>query len=272
VEGLLVAATDDDARRFLGTVAQGATKLDFNTIGNSVWRVALSERTVIPKTVAAVKDKVGVSRVVLESDPNDQYSKGAADAFRAGAKASGITIVADLEYTSGQNADFSRALAAAKSGAVDGFFVAALSADAEQFLEQRAAAGLTNIALAGGDGFADNDLIQRLGPAAANVYIGGAWLAPGAGDLSAAFTKDFTAAYRATPDQWAALGFAGVELITAAMHESQDSASRAAIRSKLGELHATPTVLGPVTFSDLREAEYQGVVLRVRDATFVAFP
>ena len=32
VEGLLVAATDDDARRFLGTVAQGSTKLDFNTI------------------------------------------------------------------------------------------------------------------------------------------------------------------------------------------------------------------------------------------------
>ena len=56
-------------------------------------------------------------------------------------------------------------------------------------------------------------------------------LAPGTGDLSAAFTRDYTAAHQATPDQWAALGFTGVELITAAMQQGHDSATRAAISS-----------------------------------------
>jgi ABC-type branched-subunit amino acid transport system substrate-binding protein len=271
VEGLLVAADDTDARRFFGTVAQGSTRLDFNTIGNSVWRVALSERTVIPKTVAGVKAKVGISRVVLVSDPSDQYSKGAADAFRAGAQASGITIVQQLDYTSGRPTDFASAFDAAKRGAVDGFFVSALSAEAKQFLEQRAAAGLTAVPVVGGDGFADNELLRELGPAAANLFIGGDWLAPGTGPLSTTFTSDYTAAYRATPDQWAALGYAGVELITAAMHQGNDSATRATIRTELGALRDVPTVVGPVTFSDLREAQFPGVVLTVRDGTFVAF-
>jgi len=272
VEGLLVAASNDDARRFFGTVAQGPTRLDFNTIGNSVWRVALSERTVIPKTVAAVTPALGLSRVVLAFDPKDQYSKGAADAFRTGAAASGVTIVEELEYTSGQTVDFAKAFATAKSGAANGFFVSALSAEAKQFLEQRAAAGLTDIPVVGGDGFADNDLMRELGPAAANLYIGGDWLAPGTGPLSTTFTADFTAAYKATPDQWAALGFAGVELITAAMQQGNGTATRATIRTELGSLQAVPTVLGAVTFSDLREAQFPGVVLTVRDGTFVAFP
>lgn len=266
-EILLVAAKGDDARRFFDAVGKGQTALDFSKVGDAVWRVALSETTMIAQSVKAVAQRKGVRRAVVVFDPDNSYTAGAASAFRQAARANGVEIVGETRFTQGATNDFSPAFRAARDAGAQAIFVASLAGDGVQFLQQQAAAGDRSVVV-GSDGFAATELIEKAGPAAEGVIGATTWIDTRDDPASTDFVRRFTGAFGRPPDSWAALGYAGVQVLAAAIR-SGGGTSLAQLRAGLLETRDVPTVVGSVTFGDSREAGYPAVVQIVRDGRFV---
>ena len=252
-----VAAQTDPLAQAVGVpvLAVTNTTLDIAAIGDAVWRVTLSERVMIPQAVEAAKDLRGVRTAVLISDGTDDYSTGAAAAFRDGAQSAGVELSEDIVFdpTTLDEAGYEELITRALQGTPDGLFLAARSTPATNLL-LAADATDANVPLVGGNGFNAPEVLVPAGPAAAGLIVAASWNPDIDVEASRTFVRRFEERYGRSPDAFAAQGYAGIQILVAAVR-SGGGTSRQAITEGLRRLGEVETVLGTLSFAD-NEAVY----------------
>jgi len=263
-----VAAVTDPLAQAVGVpvLAVTNTTLDLEAVGDLVWRVTLSENAMIPQTLEVARDARAVSTAVLLGDGTDDYSIGAAAAFREGAAEVGIELLADITFDPATlDADGWRLLIAeAAATGADALLLAARSDPAAQLLLAADAEAVT-ATLIGGNGFNAPEVLTAAGAAADGLLVSASWNPAIDVPASQAFVAAFEARYQRAPDAFAAQGYAGVQILVAAARAGGGT-SRQAIASGLEDLGELDTVLGTLRF-DGREAVYPAAVQEVQGGT-----
>jgi branched-chain amino acid transport system substrate-binding protein len=244
------------------------TTLDTAAAGPTFWRVTLSENRLIPASVAYANDARRVTTASLVSVTGDEYSEGAAQAFRSAAAREGIRLLADVSMPTGSSGAASL-IAQATAPGPQALFFAARSRDAVNLVV--AAAGSTAVKV-GGNGYNTPDVLGVAGAATDGLIVSASWN-PGRRDAaSRAFIRAYRAKYRTTPDAFAAQGYAGVQLLEAAATAGRGGTPDRVLAG-LRKLRTVPSVLGTMRFTrGVREAVYPATVQVVRSGRLTLAP
>lgn len=243
------------------------TTLDIDPDTDSVWRITLSERAMLPQGLTAARQSKGIESAVLVFDATDDYSLGAAAAFRGAAEKSGVSLTGDIGFNPGEltDAGYRRLLTNATEANPDAILFAARSAPATRLLENADALALPQ-KLIGSNGFNAPDVIMSAGPAAEDLTVVASWNPAVNDPASTTFVAAFTERHGRAPDAFAAQGYAGVQVALAAA-KAGGGTSQADIRRGLRLLGTVDTVLGTIMFAD-NEAVYPAAIQSWRNGSF----
>ena len=265
-----VAAAADPIAGAAGVPVLGVTNttLDLAAGGPTFWRVSLSENRLIPASVAYAKDTHELQTASLVSVTGDAYSEGAAQAFRDAAAQQGIRLVADLSMPTG-SAGAPGLIAQAIAAGPQAIFFAARSRDAVNLAVAAAGSSLVKV---GGNGYNTPDVLGAAGAATDGFIVSASWN-PGKRDASSRrFIRAYRAMYGGTPDAFAAQGYAGVQLLEAAVTAAR-GAEPGQVLNGLRRLRAVPSVLGTMRVTKgVREAVYPATVQVVRGGRLLLAP
>jgi len=166
-------------------------------------------------------------------------------------------------------------LQAVKGDHPDAIVVSALAAPAQIILQQaRNDVGIDpKVAIIGGNGFNSPAVVKAAGSAAEGLIVGAAWNLNSTDDASRRFIADFNKANGKNPDQFAAQAYAGVyilddAIVRADLANKSLADARTAIRDALKDIKELPTVLGPFSFTDKRDANHPAIVQVVTNGAF----
>lgn len=242
------------------------TAAGITEIGDYIFRDSLTEDAVIPQTVKAAVDSLGVKKVVVMYANDDAFTESGYQAFAAALEDQNVEVADTLTFSKADT-DFRALLNKAKQSDADAIIVSGLIDAAVPLVTQAREIGI-DTPIIGGNGFNSPALISGAGDAAEGVIVGAAWNSASDNEQNVKFIDDFTAAYSSAPDQFAAQAYAGMQIIDQAVR-SGCSGERDAIKAGLGTIADVPTVLGNVTLNANRDAEHDALVQIVEDGQFV---
>ncbi len=233
-------------------------------IGDYIFRNSLPETAVIPQTIAAAKESLGLERVVVMYSNDDAFTESGYQAFAAALQEEGMEVVETLTFSKADT-DFRTLLTQAQNADPDALVVSALIEAAVPLVTQARELGI-DIPIIGGNGFNSPKLMADAGEAAEGVIVGAAWNSASESPENAAFLEAFRAMHGSDPDQFAAQAYTGLMLVDAAVRAGCSS-ERDALRDNLGELADVPTPLGSFSFEN-REPQHPAVVQIVENGQF----
>ncbi|MGV8911982.1 MAG: ABC transporter substrate-binding protein [Rhodoglobus sp.] len=242
------------------------TAAGITDIGDYIFRDSLTEDAVIPQTVKAAVDNLGVKKVVVMYANDDAFTESGYQAFAAALEDQNVEVAETLTFSK-SDTDFRALLNKAKQSNADAIIVSGLIDAAVPLVTQAREIGI-DTPIIGGNGFNSPALIAGAGDAAEGVIVGAAWNSASDNEQNVKFIEDFTAAYSSAPDQFAAQAYAGMQIIDEAVR-SGCSGERDGIQAGLGTITDVPTVLGNVTLNANRDAEHDALVQIVEDGQFV---
>ncbi|CAO1652714.1 ABC transporter substrate-binding protein [Salinibacterium sp. NYA9b] len=242
------------------------TAAGITEIGDYIFRDSLTEDAVIPQTVKAAVDSLGVQKVVVMYANDDAFTESGYQAFAAALEDQNVEVAETLTFSKADT-DFRALLNKAKQSDADAIIVSGLIDAAVPLVTQAREIGI-DTPIIGGNGFNSPALIEGAGDAAEGVIVGAAWNSASDNEQNVKFIDDYTAAYSSAPDQFAAQAYAGMQIIDQAVR-SECSGERDGIKAGLGTITDVPTVLGNVTLNANRDAEHDALVQIVQDGQFV---
>lgn len=246
-------------------------------IGNFIFRDSLAESQVIPETIKQAKAKLGITKVSILYGNDDAFTKSGYDVFKAELAKNNIQILSEQSF-SGKDTDFKPQLTKIKSENPDAIVVSALAQSAQTILQQaRNDVGIdTKVHIIGGNGFNSPAVLKAAGPAAEGLVVGAAWNISASDELNQKFIANYKKTYGTDPDQFAAQSYAGFYIMADAVtrakltdlsHKAVKD-NRVKVRDALIATKDLPTVLGPFSFTDKRDANHPPVVQIVKDGKF----
>ncbi|TFD02769.1 MULTISPECIES: ABC transporter substrate-binding protein [unclassified Cryobacterium] len=241
------------------------TAAGITEIGDYVFRDSLTEDAVIPQTVKAAVDKLGVKKVVVMYSNDDAFTESGYQAFAAALEDQNVEVVDTLTFSKADT-DFRALLNKAKQSDADAIVVSGLIDAAVPLVTQAREIGI-DTPIIGGNGFNSPALLTGAGAAAEGVIVGAAWNSASDNEQNVKFIEDYTAAYTSAPDQFSAQAYAGMQIIDHAVR-SGCSAEREDIKTGLGDITDVPTVLGDVSLNENRDAVHDALVQIVQDGKF----
>ncbi|TDW28739.1 ABC transporter substrate-binding protein [Cryobacterium psychrophilum] len=241
------------------------TAAGITEIGDYIFRDSLTEDAVIPQTVKAAVDKLGVKKVVVMYSNDDAFTESGYQAFSAALTDQNVEVADTLTFSK-SDTDFRALLNKAKQSDADAIVVSGLIDAAVPLVSQAREIGI-DTPIIGGNGFNSPALLTGAGKAAEGVIVGAAWNSASDNAQNVKFIEDYTATYSSAPDQFSAQAYAGMQIIDHAVR-SECSAEREDIKSALGDITDVPTVLGDVSLNENRDAVHDALVQIVQDGQF----
>lgn len=233
--------------------------------GDFIFRDSLTEAQVIPQTIEAAKDKLGLKKVVVMYSNDDAFTESGFKVMEAALKDQGVEVLEVLKF-SVKDTDFRSLLTAAKSQNPDAIVVSALIEAAIPLVTQARELGIDQ-PIIGGNGFNNPALMKDAGEAAEGVIVGAAWNSASSSPENTAFMKEFEEKYGAGPDQFAAQAYAGLMIIDHAVRENC-SGERTDVQDGLTKVKDLATPLGSISINADRDAEHPAVVQIVEGGKF----
>ena len=240
------------------------TAAGITEIGDYVFRDSLPETAVIPQTIAAAKESLGLEKVVVMYSNDDAFTESGYQAFAAALEDEGVEVAETLTFSKADT-DFRALLTEAKAAEPDAIVVSGLIEAAIPLVTQARQAGI-EVPIIGGNGFNSPQLMADAGEAAEGVVVGAAWNSASESPENAEFLEAYRAQHDSDPDQFAAQAYTGLLLVDQAVRAGC-SGERDAIRDNLGELQDVPTPLGSFSFEE-REPQHPAVVQVVEGGEF----
>ena len=234
-------------------------------IGDYIYRDSLTEAQVIPQTIAAAKEQLGLGTVGVLYGDDDAFTQSGYDVFVEALGSEGIEIASTQTFAKGDT-DFSAQLTEAAGSNPDALVVSALAEEASLIIEQARGLGI-DAPIIGGNGFNSPALIENAGEAAEGVIVGAAWNSASDTPSNQEFQSAYEEAYGGAPDQFAAQAYTGMQLIDEAVRASC-SAAPDDIRDGLAGISGVETVLGEFSFTEGRDADHPAVVQIVDGGAF----
>ncbi len=237
------------------TTANGITAL-----GNYVFRTSLPESDVVPVTLKAARDKLGVKKVAVMYGNDDAFTKSGYDVMKAALTKLGIETLT-TETFGGKDTDFSAQLTKIKALNPDAIVVSALvQAGAGIMLEKKALGFPDKVRIIGGNGLNSPKIGEIAGAASNGTLVGSPWFVGKQDAANVKFVADYKAKYNALPDQFAAQAYHTLFIVAKAI-AAAGSANPQKIRDALVNVKYNG-VLGPSAFTaDRNPADTSGVVV-----------
>ncbi len=267
LSGVALAADPVGSAAGVPILGTSTSNLNLASAGQTVWRICLSENSMVAASVAYATAHHHIATAVIVSVTGDPYAEAAATSFVAAAAASGVHITATVTVPTGTT-DLAAAIAKATGTHPDALFFAARSADAKNLLV--AAKGFTGVKV-GGNGFNSPSIIHDAGTAADGLIVSASWNPARTDPASIAFIASYTARFRHVPSAFAAQAYAAVQVLQAAAR-TQKGTSAADLLAGMKGLSTVTTVLGSMKMSPGHEAIYPATVQIVEHDVFAIAP
>jgi branched-chain amino acid transport system substrate-binding protein len=204
-----------------------------------------------------------VAGIYLQQNPSTvETEKVFMNAFQK----SGVKIGPEEAVQSQSASNFSSQLTRIAAAKPDALVVAVLGGQAGQVMLQARQVGLT-VPFLGEQNVGSFAVVQVAAQAAVGTYFATYWNPTGGPAVNKKFISEFRARYKADPDTFAANGYAGVQLISAAVAKAGRPGSggviayREKLRSALNSLGRIQSIYGDGTLEMVGRAGISGGVL-----------
>ncbi|MGM7697597.1 ABC transporter substrate-binding protein [Microbacterium sp. A84] len=249
----------------LPVLAISNTAAGITAQGDFVFRDSLTEGQVIPQTIEAATEKLGLEKVVVMYSNDDAFTESGYDVMVSSLEDQGVEILDTLTF-SVSDTDFRSLLTAAKELKPDAIVVSALIEAAIPLVTQARELGIDQ-PIIGGNGFNNPQLMADGGDAAEGVIVGAAWNSASDSPENTDFMAAFEEKYGSAPDQFAAQAYTGLKVIDHAVRINC-SGERTDVQDGLTQVKDLATPLGSLTINADRDAEHPAVVQIVKDGAF----
>ncbi len=237
-------------------------------IGDSIWRVSLTELQVIAPALKRMQAKLGFKKAGILYGNDDAFTQAGYNVMKAALDQLGIPIVGTQTFAK-PDRDYNAQLTALRALGPDVLMVSALAENAAGIVSQARQLGW-DVTIWGGNGFNSPAFIKNAGPAAEGVYVGAAWNRNSPDPANQAFLKTM-AARGVDPDQFCAQAYTGVLVIADAIRQS-GKGDRAAVNAGLAKVKDLATPLGSFSFLPNRDGTHAPLLQQVKGGKFVIVP
>jgi branched-chain amino acid transport system substrate-binding protein len=207
-----------------------------------------------------------VKKVAILRDVKSDYSLGLSDYFKAAFVKGGGEIVVDQTYSSG-DVDFNSQLTSIRSKKPEAIFIPGYYTEVGLIAKQARKLGI-KVPLLGGDGWDSTKLYEIGGKSLNNSYFSNHYSKDDQAPSVQTFVKNYEAAYKATPDGLAAMGYDAALVLIAAMEKTKNLTPKE-IRDAIASTKDFSAVTGKISIDDKRNASKPAVVLEVQDGKFL---
>ena len=225
-------------------------------VGDYAFRAGLATNILIPKGVMQTHAALQYQSAAIIYDNTDTYSTSVKDELTTALGTANVDILATEAFAT-TDTDFMTQLTNINSMAPDVVFVAALSTQMVQIIEQADALGVSSRLIV-------PDLtkveVDELGAAAGNAVAFAGWSELDDSPKNQAFVQSYMDKHGSIPSPWAAQAYASLNILANAIGEA-GSTDAAAIRDALAQTSQFDTVLGPFSFDPNGEAIYEQIVV-----------
>ncbi|MBU2601253.1 MAG: ABC transporter substrate-binding protein [Actinobacteria bacterium] len=267
--GATLAAGPKYEETGLPMISPSATNPDISTLGDSIWRISMTDSVQGEGLANYTMDDLGFKKVAIVYD-DGVYGRSVADAYEAAFKAGGGEVVAREQYTAG-DADFKAQVTKIKQAGPELIFLSGYYSDGSKIVQQAAELGI-QVTWLGSDGYASDEL-AALGGAAVEGVLASTFFDNTNNDPA---VQGFVEAYRAKHDganpDWFAASSYDVVMLAAAAAEAAGSNDRAAINAALGSMGTYQGITGAITFDENGDALRSLTIVVVKDGELVTAP
>jgi branched-chain amino acid transport system substrate-binding protein len=246
--------------RKIPIIGTSTTASGITAIGPWVFRTAMPESDVIPVTLKAARDRLGIKKVVVMYANDDAFTKSAYDVMKDSLAKLGVETLA-TETFSGKDTDFTAQLTKAKNLNPDAIVVSGHVDAASGIILQGRQLGIDKkVRFIGGNGFNSPKLAEIAGAAADGTLVGSPWFIAKKDEVNQKFVKAFHAKYGDEPDQFAAQAYDTMYLVAKAINAANGTDPEK-LREALQNVKNNG-VMGPFSFTEGRDpADASGVVV-----------
>ncbi len=249
-------------------IAASSAAAGLSAIGDYVFRVNQPADTLIPRGVRLTHERLKYQRVAKLATSDDVYSTSADTLFTESLDALGVEVLGTEAFLF-RSGDYTEPLTRIKELAPEAIMVSAQPADMPDIMVQARQVGI------GADvpiiiPLLSSTEVQKAGDAAEGVITFAAWSIEADTPHNQAFVRNFRAKYESEPNQFSALAYTSVYLLTNAISNA-GSIKSDAIRDVLSETEDFDTVLGSFSFDAVGDPVYDPVMLIVRDGGLEPF-
>ncbi len=251
-----------------GVVAISATAgaRGLTSIGDFIFRVALTTDIVIPRSVEITKRKMGYQRVATLYDETDLFSTDRDLALQEAFLNNDVEVLDTQTYTTGTT-DFTTQLNHIKALNPDAIFVSALPPEKPLILIQARELGITVPILI--SSLTDAE-VEAAGAAAEGALTFTGWLSTDETPGNRAFVERYEATYGTTPNAFAAVSYACVYVFAEALKNAAATDAHS-IRDALANISELDTILGKLSFNIDGDAVYEPNILIVKNGMLQFF-
>jgi branched-chain amino acid transport system substrate-binding protein len=216
-----------------------------------VFRDSLGEETAIPTNIKAYADRAHPKTGVLMVANDDKFSSDGGKIVQNTVGQYGITLLDTVQFSK-TIADFSTPVTKAVQKKPDVIFITSLGAIPAKIMIEARKQGFTGQFL-GGNGFNTAVVSTQAGQAGKGAQSGSAWYLNNTFPSNAEFVSGYKSKYGKDPDQFAAQGYAGIQIIADAAKRanltfSDTPGDRTRLRDALEKVNIQ-TPLGPFQFT-----------------------
>jgi branched-chain amino acid transport system substrate-binding protein len=245
-------------------IAQAAKTVAFGTsntadgitsIGNYVFRNSVTEADVLPATLTAVKNKVGLKNVAVMYGNDDVFTKSGYDNFKKALEDLKIPVTTTETFAKG-DVDFKAQLTKIKSTNPDAIVLSALLAEGGPIMVQARQLGL-NVPVIGGNGMNSVKIFELApGTASNNLWIGSPWSIENKTPENTKFIDAYKAKFKIAPDQFSAQAYDAMYIVAQGLKKvkltGNLAADRTAVRDALPDVQWTGAT-GPFKFRQAKD-------------------
>ena len=249
-------------------IAPTSASHGLSALGEFVFRVNLTVDKLIPRGVRRTQEKLGYQRVAIIVDTLDGFSLSANEVYAETIAGIGIELLT-TETFSTRDEDLRPQLTRIRDLEPDAVLVAANSFDQPTILVQGREVGIPDEVpfivplMSVGE-------VQHAGAAAEGAITFTTWMSAADTPGNQAFVRNFIDTYDSEPSVFSALAYTSVQLLVNAV-STAGSTDSDAIREALAATSGFDTVLGSFSFDAVGDAEYDPVILVVRDGDLQPF-
>jgi branched-chain amino acid transport system substrate-binding protein len=212
------------------------------------------------------RSKLNAQKAAVLYDDSTDVLKNQAKLFKDSFEANGGKVVAMETFKTGAP-DYSAQMDAIKAAAPDILFLPSYYKDAALQVQQARAKGITATFI-GSDAWSTPFLIDMAGPSIEGSYLFNHYSAESPAPLTQQFVKEYSAEYKSTPDDVAALTNDSFGLLAQALSNG-GKLDRASVLQGMGKVKEYEGATGTMLFeSGSHDPRKSGVVIQIKGGKF----
>ena len=267
--GATIAAASKYEPAGLTMITPSATQPDITESGDFIWRICMTD-AVQGKGLADYSiTTLGKSKVAIMYD-NSDYGRGLADAYDAGIKSAGGTVVAKEQYSTGDT-DFKAQLTKIQGAGPELLFLSGYYPEGSKIAQQAKELGM-DVQMLGSDGYASDELPKLGGAAVEGMLVSTFFDYTKEDPAVQKFVDAYKAKYEGANPDWFVANSYDVCMLLAAAAEKAGSNERTAINDALSQIGTYEGISGPITFDENGDVLKPLSIVIVQDGSLVTAP